>query len=288
MRLFALLALLTAAGHAAVPAADLDRARSLFRERKLPEAEAASQALVAAHPREAEAHALLGAVLMVKQDPEAAVKAYEKAAELEPASSERQRQLGDAYGFSAQKAGLMSKLGYAKKCRTAYEKAVELNPQDLNARVSLLNFYAAAPGLVGGGIDKAYAQAAAIKRIDAARGHVLYAQLYSNEKKYPAAFDELEAALRHHPDDYTLLFLIGRLAAISGERIDRGMETLGKALTLTPPAGAAPHEAAHWRLGLLWEKKGDRPAARAAYETALKLNPNFRQAAEALQQLGAG
>lgn len=287
MRALALFLLAAAAVHAAVPSAELDRARALLRERKLPEAEAAGQALVAAHPKEAEAHALLGAVLMAKQDPEAAVKAYEKAAELEPASSERQRQLGDAYGFSAQRAGVMSKLGYAKKCRTAYEKAVDLDPTNLNARVSLLNFYAAAPGLVGGGMDKAHAQAAAIGQIDAARGHVVRAQLYSTEKKFAEAFAELEAALQFHPDDYTLLFQIGRLAAISGERIDRGMETLRKALTLTPPAGSVPLEAAHWRLGMLWEKKGDPNAARTAYEAALKLNPNFQQAVESLKKLGS-
>lgn len=288
MRAFALLLLLAGAARAAIPAADLDHARGLLRERKLPEAEAAAHILAAAHPAEAATHALLGAVYMAKQEPESAAKAYGKAAELEPTSSERQRQLGDAYGFSAQKAGMMSKLGYAKKCRAAYEKAVELDPKNLNARISLLNFYAAAPGLVGGGMDKAYAQAAEIKRIDTARGHVVYAQLYSTEKKFAEAFAALEAALLLHPDDYMLLFQIGRLAALSGERIDRGLEALRKALTLTPPAGSVPVEAVHWRLGMLWEKKGDRATARAAYEASLKLNPGFPQALESLKKLGPG
>ena len=269
MRPYVLLLLASASlAFAAVPQPELDGVRQLLSERKLAEAEAAAQKLVASYPAEADAYLSLGTVRMSKEDPENAVKNFERAAELQPASSEVQRRLGDACGFAAQKAGMLSKMGWAKRCRAAYEKSVELDPKNIPARLSLMGYYQQAPSLVGGGMDKAYAQ------------------LYAADKKYSEAFGLFEEVLLTQPDNYLSLFQIGRLAAMSGDRVDRGIETLRKALALAPTPGAAGHEAAHWRLGMLFEKKGDKAAARTAYEAALKLNPKFQQAIDSLKKLG--
>lgn len=285
MRLVLLLLFAATLAHAAVAPDKLDHVRGLIRERKLAEAETAARALINAHPREADAHALLGSILFAKADPEAAVKAYEKAVELAPASGELRRLLGDTYGFAAQKASVLFKMSWGKKCRLAYEKAVELDPANLNARSSLMMFYQQAPGIAGGSMEKAYEQAAAIKQRDANRGRLAYAMLYAGEKKYAEAFAELEATLRTAPDHYPTLYQLGRLAAVTGERTDRGIEALRKCLTIPAPAGSPGHDAAHWRLGNLWEKKGDTPAARGAYQAALAMNPAHAQAAEALKKL---
>src|SRR3954468_4425230 len=167
MRLPIFFLLSTTLAYAAIPAEKSAAVLRLIREQKVGEAESAANALVVANPAEPEALGLLATVNVAKGDAEAAVKAAEKAAALAPASSEFQRQLGDAYGFSAQKAGLFGKIGFAKKCRVAYEKSVELDPKNINARLSLMTFYQQAPGAVGGGIDKAYAQAEAVKKLDA-------------------------------------------------------------------------------------------------------------------------
>jgi tetratricopeptide (TPR) repeat protein len=287
MRPLALFLLLATAAFAAVPQAELDAFRQLIADRKFAEAEAAATKLTKTYPQDGAAFVALGTAHMNKQDPEPAVKAFEKAVALDPKSSDYQRRLGDAYGFAAQKAGMMSKLGWARKCLAAYEKAVELDPKSIAARQSLMGFYQQAPGMVGGGMDKAYAQAAEIKKLDADRGRLAFAQLYAADKKWSEAFTEFEEVLKTEPTNYLALFQIGRMAAMSGERVDRGIETLKQALTLTPSAGAAGHDAAHWRLGMLLEKKGDKAGAKAAYEASLKLNPKFPQAIEALKKLNA-
>src|SRR5207253_366475 len=105
---------------------------------------------------------------------------------------------------------------------------------------------------------------AEIRKLDAGRGRLAFASLYASEKKYAEAFAELDETLKAAPDDYPALYQVGRLAAVSGERVDRGIAALQKCLTLAPPPNAPGHDAAHWRLGNLWEKKGDKPAARAA------------------------
>jgi tetratricopeptide (TPR) repeat protein len=263
----------------------LSAIREQIRERKLVEANAAARALLVTNPSEPEAYGLLGSVQIAEGDPDSAIPEFEKAVELAPNSSELWRQLGDAYGFAAQKAGMLSKISLARKCRAAYERAVELDPGNLAARSSLMTYYQSAPGVMGGGLDKAFAQAAEIKARDLDRGRVAYATLYAADHRYAEAFDELEEVLRANPDSYRAWFQLGRLSALSGDRVDRGMELLRKCLAVEPPAGAQGHDVVHWRLGNLWERRGNKKAARAEYDAALKVNPNFEQAKESLKTL---
>ncbi|MBI2497902.1 MAG: tetratricopeptide repeat protein [Opitutae bacterium] len=286
MRLLLLVLLLVAtAARAAVSPEKLDAVRRLLRERKLAEASFAAQALVIAHPGDAAAHAVLGRVQVAQGDADVAVKSGEKAVELEPGSSELHCQLGDTYGFAAQKAGMLGKVGWAKKCRLAYEKAVELDPANLDARSSLMGFYQMAPGVMGGGVDKAYAQAAGIKKLDANRGRIAYAMLYVGKKRFTEAFTELEELLEAAPDNCPALYQFGRAAALSGEHLDRGIETLHRCLAFSPTPGSPGHEAVHWRLGNLHEKKGDTVAARAAYQASLAIRPDYQPALDSLGKL---
>jgi len=287
MRHFILLLLATVCARAAVPSAQLENVRHLLHDHNVAAAEAAARTLVGANPADAEAHALLGEAEVAKGDADAAVRAWEKAAELAPARSDYQRQLGDAYGFAAQKAGMLSMIGLAKKCRRAYEKAVALDPRNVGARQSLLDYYQMAPGLMGGGMDKAYEQAAAISALDAARGRRAYAMLHAADRKYEVAFAEFEEVLKAAPDDYAALYQVGKLAATSGQFLDRGLAALRRCLELPVPeaAGTPEHAAAHWRIGNILEKQNDPAGARAAYQAALKLDATFTQADDALKNL---
>src|SRR5476649_1157147 len=66
MRSFLLLVLTAAAAHAALAPAQTEAVLGLLREHKLPQAEAAANALVAASPAEPEAYLLLGSVEIAK------------------------------------------------------------------------------------------------------------------------------------------------------------------------------------------------------------------------------
>jgi tetratricopeptide (TPR) repeat protein len=284
-KLFVLLFGTALATHAATRSPELQAAAELYNQRKNPEAKAAFEKLAAADAKNAEPWHFLGQLAIRADEAETAVKHHEKAVALDPANSNYQWRLGDAYGRSAQKAGVFSKMGLAGKCRTAYEKAVELDPKNLEARSSLMNYYQQAPGIAGGSKDKALAQAQEIKQLDASRGRFAFATLYLAENKYNQAFAEFEEVLKEKPDDYAALFQTGRLAAISGERLDHGLTVLRQCLTMPPPEGQPGHAAAHWRIGFILEKKSDKVGARAAYEASLKLDPKFPQAIESLRKL---
>ena len=78
----------------------------------------------------------------------------------------------------------------------------------------------------------------------------------------------------------------GRTASISGENLARGLACLRECLKQEPPTPASPTHSNVWqRIGNLEEKLQHPAEARTAYETALKLDPNNRQAADALGKL---
>ena len=264
-----------------------DQVETLFKQRQWPEAQALLEQAAAAAPQDAETQGLLGQVHLTRGNAEGAVTALEKAVALDPKSSNYQRMLGDAYGVSAQKAGMFSKLGLARKCKGAYDKAVELDPKNIDARWSVMEYCRQAPAMAGGGMDAAYAQAEEIKKIDANRGRVALATLYMSDKKAVEAFGLFDEALAANPDDYTALYQLGRLSAMTGQRIDQGIANLRRCLTMTPPVGQPGHAPVNWRIGNLLEKQGDKEGARAAYEATLAIDPNFVRAIEDLRKLNA-
>ncbi len=259
-----------------------DQVTELFKHRQWAEAQVVLEKITVAEPANALAWHYLGQTYLARNDAENAVSALEKSTTLAPENSEYQRIYGDACGLSAIKAGLLSKMGWAKKCKAAYDKAIELDPKNVRARYSAMEYCRQAPGFIGGGMDKAYEQAAEIKKLDPARGRQAYSTLYTADKKYPEAFALYEEALQEKPGDDDALYNIGRIAAISGQHLDRGLATLKEILT---HPGKANDARVHTRIGNILEKQGDNAGAKAAYAAALVGDPKFVQALEALRKL---
>ena len=262
-----------------------EAAVALFQQKKYSEAVEAFQKIAADEPQNAEAHFYLGVLAEKRHETHEAVQHLEQATQLAPDRSEYFTELGGAYGSAAKRAGLFEKIGWAKKCAAALEKAVNLDPNNLTARNGLISFYREAPTFAGGGISKAYEQAEEIRKRNRAMGTAVLGQLYLADKRYDQAFELYEAALRENPDDYAALFAIGRAAAQTGMHVERGVETLRRCLTLTPPPGQPGYSAVHWRLGNLAEKRGNPGEARGEYEETLKIDPSFNQASESLAKL---
>ena len=107
----------------------------------------------------AEAYNLLCRAYFELADWDAAIPVCEKSIELAPDNGLYHLWLGRAYGEKADRAGFLSAVGLAKKVRTEFERAIELAPDSWEARTDLAEFYVEAPGIVGGGKDKARAQA---------------------------------------------------------------------------------------------------------------------------------
>lgn len=260
-------------------------ALALYKSKNYPEARVAYQQLLEIDPANAQYRYFLGAIALKRNDHEDAINQLEKATALAPTNSDYFAELGDAYGRAAAKGSVFAQMGYAKKCLAALEQAVQLNPDNLGARNGLVSYYRQAPGFLGGGMPKAYAQAEEIKKRDLAMGTLILGQLYIADHRFDEARALFDSLLAAAPDSYIAHYSLGRLAAESGQNLDAGETHLRRCLELTPAKDEPSHAAVHWRLGHLAEKRSDPAAARTAYEAALALDPNFKQAKVSLEKL---
>ena len=107
---------------------------------------------------------------MAARDFDAAIAAADSAGELAWNRSAVQLVIGQAYLSHARDNPSLSAIGKVKKGRAAVERAIALDPDNLDARMTLLQFLLQAPGLVGGSKDGARGQAREIERRDRRRG----------------------------------------------------------------------------------------------------------------------
>jgi tetratricopeptide (TPR) repeat protein len=114
---------------------------------------------LAAHPGDAMAHQLLCRVFYAQGVVDPAIHECELAVNYAPNASDNHLWLGRAYGMKAAHAGPIAGFGLARKVRASFERAVELDPDNVAALSDLGEFYVAAPSIVGGGLDKAQALA---------------------------------------------------------------------------------------------------------------------------------
>jgi tetratricopeptide (TPR) repeat protein len=269
----------------AVSAATLDDAYRLYRERNIEGAKAALIEITAAEPQNAQACYLLGLVLGGSKDPKVQDEALvwlEKATKLAPNNAPYLTGYGQQLmAYAAKHTSLSS----ASKARDALEQALTLNPKDLGARVTLYEYYERAPWPIGSS-TKAAAQIEEMKKIDPDRTFTILVGSKTSSKKFAEAFKLCEERLAAKPDDPWALFHYGRVAAVSGQNGDRGIESLQKYIALAPNFKDAPTLANAWgRIGNIEEKRGNKAAARAAYETMLKLEPGNPSAQAALANL---
>ena len=235
-------------------------------------------------------------------DVERAVEAAERGVKALPADARAWLWAGRAYGNMALEASIFTKAKWAGRTRDAWERAVALDPGYLDAHLDLLGFYLAAPSLVGGGEDKARAQAGTIAALDASMGKyaqasllvshdragaeallreaialdrgnrrasLLLAGLAMQRKDWVAARSVWEAALENEALAWVARYQLGRLAAVSGTPLEQGLAHLEAYIAADPDDDELGVPAAHWRRGQLLEKLGRRDEAIAALRLAV-------------------
>src|ERR1700726_516062 len=141
-------------------------------------------------PADAESSNLLCRAYFALEDWDRAESSCRKAVSLDPDNSRFHLWLGRVYGEKADRANFLAAAGLAGKVRGEFERAVQLNPKDVDARLDLAEFYLAAPGIVGGGEQKARQQAQFIATVNPAREHWVYARIAEQKKDAATAEQE--------------------------------------------------------------------------------------------------
>lgn len=297
----------------------VEKAMALIEAHRAADARALLEPCVAVEPGDAGVAIVLAQALLATRDEKEAVKVLERAEQRQPRNAELALWLGRAYGQRAMHASVFEQPSLATRVRKSFERAVVLDPENLEARSGLLEYYLRAPNVLGGSPARAREQAEEIGKRNPLKGVRAEGRIAEHEKRWVQAdqiyengvrdfpgriepilwraalaarlhdwnraFDLLERALAERPEDSRICFELGSVAAASGQRLERGEECLKRYLAREPGPEDPPLAEAHVRLAEIYEKRRDRGLARQQYGEALRLDPGLSQARAALARL---
>lgn len=270
-------------------------------------------------PNDAEAYHLLSLAYFHLKKWDSSVENAERAVELAPNNSDYWMWLGRSYGEKAESSNFVTAYNLAKKVKSSFEKSVQLNGRNGEARSDLAEYYMEAPSFIGGSVEKAADQAQQLAAIEPARAHWIYARLNEKKKDFGAAENEYVQAIRSSNNSgvywLNLATMYRQLQHWDQmeSAIQRGVASTNRpnavlynAATIYDHAGRNFPEAvnllrkyieaggsdeipifqAHYLMGTILEKQGNKPAAAQEYRTALNLAGDYGPAEAALKKLG--
>lgn len=250
---------------------------------------------------------------------DAAAKCGERAVTLDPSNANYHLWLGREYGRKAADAHPLAAASLARKAKTEFERAVELDPTSVQARSDLAEYYTEAPAIMGGGLDKARDQAAQIQKSHPGTAHLILARVADKSKQYSEAETQYHAAIQtaKNPADMWLqlasyyrghgrmdemqnavlsamavpnkpaeaYFDAGNVLYRGNRNFSAAVQYLQRYLSSGELVESAPAFRAHYLIGRLNEKMGQKQAAAAEYTASLALASGFAPAKAALNRL---
>ncbi|MBX2915445.1 MAG: tetratricopeptide repeat protein [Cyclobacteriaceae bacterium] len=290
--------------------------KQLWEQKKYAEARKQLLAIKKDNKDFAAAQYYLGRVAFDEKKYDEAEEFFETAIDTNDKVADYHTWYGNTLGTIAADANLFKQASLGPKMKSAWEKAVQLDPKTVDARESLIQYYLQAPAIAGGSVDKAIEMANEIKKLNPAEGHRQLGNIYYREKRYSEAEKEFiamtkidaaltpglanfyvlqkqyekafalfETSLKQNPDDMLATYQIGKLSAVSGQQLDRGEACLKKYLTYTPQKNEPSHAGANMRLAQIMEKRGKKSEAKLLYELALKGDATLKEAKEGLARV---
>jgi len=272
-------------------------------------------------PNNGEIHLLLTKAYLEANQIENAVNSAEKAVAIDPKNSFYHQWLGEAYGAKADHASMLSAYSWARKTQKEFETAVQLNERNFDGAQDLIEYDCTAPSIVGGGEDKAQPLIQKLMSLDAAEGHFGAGVCKAVKKDYTGADAEYAKALESKPktadriydigdyflqrgqgdklldvatagealapDDARGMYYRGVGVVLKGEQYAEAEKELRAYLAAGPFRSTYPNPwDVHYWLGRLYAAQKNTAGARSEYQQALKLNPKYKKAQDALKQLG--
>jgi tetratricopeptide (TPR) repeat protein len=295
---------------------DINEAIGLYEKGKFSQAVSVLQKLRDSSPSDPEIRLWLGKSYLKSREWDKGVREMESLVRLQPLNARYHLLLGRACGDRASHSIFLTAMGWAKRVVKEFETARKLAPEELDIRFDLLDYYLNAPELVGGGKDKAEAEAQAIARLNPEKGFLARATIHSKDKNWDLARKELNQAVINYPQsasahrdlaDFLLerqdfedaLNCAKKALAVDGKSkrmqlmaaaakirlkidLDETAKTLQDLVTSTLGDGDPTFEEVYYWLGECRLAKGNKQKALEAFKSALAFNPDYSKAKDSL------
>jgi len=241
---------------------------------------------VKAHPSDPRSCYLLAEVKFSFKDLDGALPLAQHAVDLDGRNSDFHLELGKIFGEMAARASFLSAGSLAVKFRKEVEAAIELDPKNLGALDSMMQYKFQAPGIMGGNKDEARALAEKITRLNASEGYLDYAELAELGKNPVQMEAYLLKAVSANPRNYDARTALAKFYSQSPHsKYHEATKQAQYALQLDPQRIEA-----HWilaRVFALQQRWGDveQILANSGKDVPDDLRP-FYEAAQAILEIG--
>ena len=311
------LAFLLRATTAIAAAQGLAAARALAHQGKIDAAIAEAEKVTSATPQNAEAEELLCKLHGSIDQFDEAIAACEAAHNAQPGNAAYTLELARAYGAKADHAGAFTGMRMVGRIRDNFEAAARQDPKNVDALSDLGEFYVNAPGMVGGGLDRARQLLTQLGPLSPARAARLEGMIDAKAGDTAAADAAYarELATQHSAEAYVDLANYNRKrklwdqseqnAVLAIEKDGaRGPDSIDAARVLIDikrnsaaaekalrgylaheqVSTVAQYARVHVMLGQLLQQKGDSAGAQDQFGQALALAGDFTAARKALRR----
>lgn len=207
--------------------------------------------------------------------------------------------------------------------KEALNAAIELDPKNVHARAERVGYLMNAPGIAGGDLDEAEKEATKLEELNWLVAKRFQVGIKAKREDMPGALSVASEIFERHPDDSDTRSSLGyayqtnklwteadeQFAALASSEDQEvalpalyqrgrtrilGVYELEQAVEFfdayidgrkdSPDAGVGS-AAAYWRRGMALEMLDKKAEAKASYQSALELDPDNKEAKQALKKL---
>jgi len=255
-----------------------------------------------------------------REDHDAAIEHARSAVRRDRRNAEYHLALAYAYGLKASRGG-MSALFYAGKFKGACEKAVECDPENVEAHFAVLQYYLMAPGFAGGGGERVQETIRTIESLDPFYGHLargleawaaedaegaerrylaaahvdtMSAEgwgalgiFYMEQARYADAIPVGERILELEPGNLEAVYALAKARLLADEDLDAAAAGFTRYIEEGGDPRGATEAEARWRLGMVYDRVGRPVEAHAQWERAIDMDPELERAVARLDSIEA-
>ena len=296
-----------------------DTAENYFNKERFSKAKPLFEAYLKEHPGHKKTREYLGDIAGYSKDWNTAIDYYEALVEENDTSANYHFKYGGALGMKALSISRIRAATYIGDIKKHFEKAAKLDPNHIEVRWALVEFYIQLPGIIGGSEKKAIKFANQLLKISPVDGYLAngyiaeysdrasdaerfykkaievggsphtyekLTNLYEKNEQPKEAIQTANTSLKIHKRN-SLNYQIGKIAAQYNLDAELGINCLRAYIENHSVRDGVPKDWAYYRLAQIYKNLGEKETALQWINKALVDRPDFKEAKEEKNKIKA-